>query len=126
MAIDPSQIRINTQPRRPAPRPRSPRAPAGPSQAAKAGAALLALVIAGGATAGWMVLGPRFAAARMADDMEEQYQMLRDSGAGGMELHVRASAVAELALHAHDRERYQRWKMVADDHARQAGLPVSP
>lgn len=126
MAIDPSQIRINTQHRRPARRPASPMAPAGPSPAAKAGAALLALVIAGGATAGWMVLGPRFAASRMGADMEEQYQLLRESGGGDMELHVRASAVAELALHAHDRERYQRWKRTSDDHARRAGLPVAP
>ena len=126
MATDPSQIRINTQPRRPAPRGASPRAPAGPSPVAKAAAAVLALVIAGAATTGWMVLGPQFTAARMADDMEGQYQMLRDSGGGDMELHVRASAVAELALHAHDRERYQRWKKVSDDHARQAGLPVAP
>jgi len=126
MAIDPSQIRIDTKPRRPKPRPASPKATAGPLPAVKAGAAIVAMVIAGAATTGWMVLGPRFTVARMADDMEEQYQMLLDSGGGNMDLHVRASAVAELALHAHDRDRYQRWKKVADGHARRAGLPVAP
>jgi len=126
MAIDPSQIRIDTQPRPSKPRPASPRATAGPSPAVKAASSILALVIAGAATTGWMVLGPQFTAARMADDMEEQYQMLLDARGGDMELHVRASAVAELALHAHDRDRYQRWKSVADGHARRAGLPLAP
>jgi len=126
MAIDPSQIRIDTQPRRPTPRPAPSRAASTPSPAAKAGAAIVAIVMAGGATTAWMVLGPQFTAARMADDMEEQYQMLVDAGGGDMDLHVRATAVAELALHAHDRERYQRWKKVADAHARRAGFPVAP
>lgn len=116
MAIDPSQIRIDTQPKR------QPIAPRRPNRWPWVIGAVGGVVLIG---IGYAIT-PRVVANSMAQEIEGQYQMLMRSGASDMELAVRASAAAELHLQAHDEESYQRWKAIADRHARAAGLPAFP
>lgn len=108
---------IDTTPRRPAPRPTSSSGP----PPWLGGVVAAALVVVG--LVAWSVLGPRVAASGMAREMEGQYRMLLDAKATEIDLSVRAGAVAELYLHAHDSEGYERWKAIADRHARNAGIP---
>ena len=116
MGFDPSQIRINTQPKR------QPIAPRRPNRWPWVIGAVGGVVLIG---IGYAIT-PRVVANSMAREIEGQYQMLVRSGASDMELAVRASAAAELHLQSHDEENYQRWKAIADRHARAAGLPAFP
>lgn len=118
MGIDPSQIRIDTNDRRPAPRSaQRPRArPAWP--------ALLALVIGIAGLLAWMAIGPRVVARGMADELIDQYGLLLQANASQLELGVRAGAVAEAYLQAQDAEGYREWKAASDRHMRAAGMPA--
>jgi len=123
--IEPGDIRIDTsrgERRPPAPAPSPARSGLTRSQrqaiAWFVGVGLMALV--------WWGTGMHFSASQIAGEMEEQYQLLLDTGASQMELGVRAGAVAEAYLHAQDRERYVQWNRRAQQHLRRAGLPPLP
>jgi hypothetical protein len=119
MALDPHEIRIDTS--APARRP-APPAPGGAQPSAIVG--VVGLVLSAVAMGAWMNIGPQIMAGGAAGEMEEQYQILVDSKASDMDLGVRAGAVADLYLHAHDRTRYAKWKAIADQHMRRAGIPM--
>ena len=116
MDIDPPEIRIDTT-TRPKPRP-----PASAPPQWLAGLFGLLLTIAG--MGAWMTIGPRIMAGGAASEMEQQYQILLDISASEMDLGIRAGAVADLYLHAHDRTQYAKWKAISDVHMRRAGISV--
>lgn len=118
MGIDPSQIRIDTTEKRPAPR------PAQRQRAQPVWPALLALVVGIAGLSAWMSIGPSMVARGMAEGLIDQYQLLVDAKASELELGVRAGAVAEAYLQAKDSEGYREWKAAADRHMKAAGMPA--
>lgn len=60
----------------------------------------------------------------VAKDVLRQYNTVIDNGGSEIDANVRAGMVAEAYLQAGDDANYRKWKQIANEHAKKAGLPV--